>query len=300
MATSSSTTQNLIDEVKRWLLTGQREMLNRLADPINTATDQQLVMEFALEAIQAGAKISIDLEDMHVRSVSSPNVSVYRGRYGSTAATHPDASIVFVNPKFSQFEIFTEMNNELASLSSPANGLFQVRTVDLTYAAGRDAYNLTSVSNLESVLAVSYESIGADQRYVPIDHWRIQRELPVADFASGYALTISSSVDPGATIRVAYADGFSSLSTVSDVVVIQTGLPATCLDILVMGTAIRLSASREIARNFYEEQGDTRRAAEVPPGANLNAPRGLMAKYQERIAEEAARLQRRWPMRVTV
>ena len=53
--------------------------------------------------------------------------------------------------------------------------------------------------------------------------------------------------------------------------------------------------TREIARNLHESQGPTRRAEEVPPGAEQRAPIGLMQLYEDRIEDEVKRLGDWWP-----
>lgn len=286
-----TTVQKTIDQTKRWLFTGGREQRNKLNGAVN-ANASSLVMTYALESIAKGSRLSIDLEDYHVWSVSSLTATVDPGQYGSTSASHVNGSTVFVNAKFSNFEIFTELCNEMQSLS--AAGLYRVATLDLTYSAAIEAYNLTSVTSIEDVVAVSYETIGSTREYLPIHNWRLQRNLPTGDFASGFALTINDYVDPGRTVRVVYRTAYTLPTALSDDIV-TAGFPSSALDVLAMGTALRLSVSREIRRNFNEEQGDPRRPEEVPPGANNQAPAGLARKYQERRAEEVGKLLRRYP-----
>jgi hypothetical protein len=288
--------QAVLDQTKRWLFTGGREERNKLNGSLGS-TGASVTVEFALGAIQAGARISVELEDMHVWSAAGQVATVERGQYGSTATTHADDSLVFVNPKFSNNEIFTELCNEIDALSSPVSGLFQVTTVDLTFNPSYSAYDLTSVTNLDGILSVQYEDIGPSREYIPIDSWRLQRNLPTSDFASGFGLTLQQYVDPGRTVRVVYKQPFVRPSSLTDDLVSVSGLPATAGDVVAMGTALRLSTSREIRRNFNEDQGDTRRAAEVPANANLNAPSGLARKYEQRKNEEAARLRQRYPIR---
>lgn len=293
-AATSTTTQQVIDQTKRWLLTGAREQRNKLAVAVS-ANATTLTFTYALDGIKAGSRVSIDLEDYHVYATpTSTTATVDPAQYGSVSAAHLINSIVFVNPKFSQNEMFFEMKNEMQSLS--AAGVYRVATLDLTASAAREAYNLTSVTSAEDILALSYESIGATGEYLPLQNYRLQRNLPTGDFASGFALTINDYVDPGRTIRVAYRTAYTLPTTLSDDIV-SAGFPSSALDVLAMGTALRMSTSREIRRNFNEEQGDTRRADEVPAGANNQAPAGLRQMYLQRRAEEVGNLKRRYPPR---
>jgi hypothetical protein len=62
-----------------------------------------------------------------------------------------------------------------------------------------------------------------------------------------------------------------------------------------MGVQMRMMVSREPKRSFMESQGDTRRPEEVPNGAGAASWRSIAALRQQRIVEEATKLQARYP-----
>ena len=66
------------------------------------------------------------------------------------------------------------------------------------------------------------------------------------------------------------------------------------IDIPALGAEIDLTQPREISRNFMESQPDPRKAQEVAPGAVAGSVNALIARRVQRIAEEAARLQRQY------
>jgi hypothetical protein len=68
--------------------------------------------------------------------------------------------------------------------------------------------------------------------------------------------------------------------------------PAT--DIPPLGAEIQLTLPREIKRNFMESQPDPRKALEVLAGNVSNSVQALTILYNERVGEEAARLQRQY------
>ena len=72
-------------------------------------------------------------------------------------------------------------------------------------------------------------------------------------------------------------------------------LPNTAYDIPSLGAALKLQSMREPQRNFNTAQGDSRRAEEVPPGAQLRSVPALQIPYERRIKEEARRLKRMYP-----
>jgi hypothetical protein len=222
---------------------------------------------------------------------------VIRAAGGSTAASHAENARVVVNPVFSRFAVFRELNNELAALS--AKGLFAARTVDLTYQASIQGYNLTSVTSAEKILEVRAQRSGSDKRWdtVARNRWELQRNADTNVFASGFCLQLLDG-DPGRKVRVTYAGVFGALtSEASDPNDATVGFPATANDILPMGAAIRLALPREVARNVFEAQGEPRRATEVPPGAQVQSALALKRLYDERVREEANRLMRRYPRR---
>ena len=69
-----------------------------------------------------------------------------------------------------------------------------------------------------------------------------------------------------------------------------TLLQPSAYDLPPLGAAINLMAGREIKRNFTDDQGDVRRAVEVPAGAVAASANGLKQKRQLRINTEKARL----------
>jgi hypothetical protein len=296
-----TTLADVIAECRRYLMTGTREARNTLNGAIASTSSTSFTFTYDLGGINVGSRLSVDLEDVYVYAVSqgTKTATVGRGDNGSTAATHSDGAKVLVNPRFSDYEIFAAINHELQVLSSPSNGLFQVKTVDLTYNGAVDGYDLSSVTDLIQVTGVRYAAVGSSIEYPLIDPglWEHARNLDTAVFASGQALFMRGAVDPGRTMRVSYKAPFVALANLTDNVATVSKLHAEAHDILSLGAAIRLTAGREVHRNFDEVQGNTRRAGEVPPGANLGANRGLQQQYFKRVNEEKARLGVMYPMR---
>lgn len=284
-----------------YLMTGTRDARNKLNGAIASTSTATYTFLYDLTGLNVGSRISVDLEDHYVEAVSqgSKTATVSRGDFGTTAATHADAAKVLVNPRFSDAQILRAVNHELQSLSSPDNGLFQMKSVDITYNAAIDGYDLTSVTDLISVYGVRYAALGSEIEYPWVSQglWEHARNLDTAVFASGQAIFMRAPVDPGRTMRVFYKAPFVALSALTDNVATVSKLHAEAHDILALGAGIRLTAGREIHRNFDEAQGNTRRSGEVPPGANLGANRGLQQQYMKRVREEASRLGVMYPMR---
>ncbi len=291
----TATANDVLQEAWAYLYTGVRVERDKLATAMNSSVTT-LVDTYLRGGIKAGAKLSVDLEDMHVWANTGDTSTVQRGEFGSTAAAHAAGSIIHVNAEFTPFEVFKQMNNELKSLSSPGAGLFVPRVVTLTYAAATYGYDLTGVDNIDGIVDVMVQGASADA-WMSVTDWHVDHNLDTDVFASGHALFLGSGY-PGRDVRVVYRGQFSELADLDDDVETTTGLPYSAFDVLAMGAALRCAYPAEIDRNQMGSQGSGRRSSEVPAGARLNAVRGLAQQHRDRIKEERARLLRRYPTRL--
>lgn len=295
----STTCADLIAESKRYLYSGRYDPINKVTSSLNSS-ETSVTFTYGLGGIQAGSYICVDLEMMYVwqvTNVSTNTVTVERGVLGSTAAAHSAGALATLNPKFSDYAIFTALNAELDDLSSPQNGLFKVTNVTLTYNAAVRGYNLTSATDVREILTVQAETTGPEKAWPYLKNFTLRRNADTTDFASGFAVILEESGWQGRDIRVAYATKFSPFTATSDNIASVTGLPANANDIPPVGAALRLQYLREGQRNFNEAQPDTRRATETPPGSQLQGARGLEILRRRRIAAESVRLRRDYPHR---
>lgn len=284
-----------------YMLTGNTERLNRLSSALD-ATTATFTLERDLGALKEGAKLSIGLEDMYIFDVNagSNTVTVQRGHFGTTAVAHDAGSVATVNSRFTDAQIARTVNDDLDSLSSPSNGLFRMAHVDVTYNDSIMGYDLTGTLNIvvQSIWQVRFKDTGPEKDWRIMENWALQRDSDLTVFPSGNALFLRDVGFAGLPVRVWYRTPFNQLPALTSDVVTVAGLHTEAHDLLPVGAASRLTVGREIKRNFDETQGDTRRAGEVPPGANLGAFRGVLAWREQRIKEEAQRLQVMYPVRM--
>lgn len=284
---------DLVNEARLLLQAGSRPELNRLSGAVDASTTTMTV-EFATAGITRGSILAVDLELVYVWAVSSQNLTVRRGHLGSTAAAHADDALVEVNPHTSDFAVFRAINQEIASFSSPVHGLYRIGTVNLPYSPVRSGYDLTGITDIIDVLAVEAKGYLAGDR-ARINRWRLIRDQDTADFGSGTALYLYEGAVPGRDIEVTYKAPFATMTTLADDVEGVTGMTASMLDIPPLGAAARLVATREVRRASTDAQPEPRSAADVPPGTSRQAAAGLLALRNQRLREEATRLQATYP-----
>lgn len=295
-----STASDLVEETLSYLYAGTRESVLRLSgthdDTTTTLTFQDRVN------FDPGTVLSVDLEQILVWAVTENTATVQRGYQNSNPASHANSSVLTVNAKFPKFGVLRAINAELSALSSPANGLFQMRTLEFTYNSAIDGYDLedtvtdTAIVDPDSIYSVTYDESGPEKRWPEVKTWRLIRNANPSDFPSGYAIVLIGP-ESGRKVRVTYKSSYGSLANLSDDIQTTTGLSSHADDIPPLGAAFRLASVREVARNFFEHQSETRRADEVPSGSQLRGSAGLIQLRETRIKEERARLARQYPHR---
>lgn len=294
---------DLINQTEQHLLAGDRETMNVLTSSV-VAGDTSMTFTYQPDGIDSGSYIALDLEVIYVLSIAGNTATVLREMLGSTAASHAAGTLVYVNPKFSKWSMFNAINSEIVDLSGPPNGLFQVKDFTATTFPVQRTYAVPAQNtDLIKILEVRWIAPGPELRWDRVPRWGydVLRNMPEAgtgSFPSGMALRVEETMYPGRPLNVVYAAPFTPLTALSDDVATVTGLPTSSFDIPPLGAAARLMGVREAKRAFTESEVDTRRAAEVPVGANAKAAQTLLALLNERIKTEFIRLKQQWPDRM--
>lgn len=292
-----TTAQDWVNETRRHLLSGFREPVTKLTANINSS-ETTLTFLYEITSIKPGSVLSIGLERLYVWATpSSTTATVERGWTGTTAAAHTTSDIVRVNSRYDEYTILKALNHELNDLSSPMHGLFKVATLDLTYAASTDGYDMTAVTAaIGPPLRVLVEGTGTGD-WTPLkpSQYEYISSADTGDFASGRAVLMTSGYGvPGQSLRIIYRAPFTLLTDLSTDVA-TTGLPSTAYDIPALGAAATLAASRPMKRSDLDSQGSSRRAEEVTTQDALISPRGLLSERDRRIQAEASRLAAEYP-----
>ena len=291
-----TTVNDWVTTTRSTLMSGYVENRNKLSVAY-TKGGTSLTFSYPPDGIRPGARLSIGTNTFYVWTVSGQQATVSAAEDGSTDQDAQIGSLVRVSPRFTDDEIVKALAADLNDLSSPANGLFGIGTVDLTYNAILNGYDLgPTASDLISIYEVKYLTPGPqmDNPRIHTTGWRLNRNAISSQFPSGISLQLFEPAYPGYNVRVVYRSNFTMPTTLY-ANVSATGLLPSAYDIPPLGASIRLMAGREIKRDFTESQGDTRRAGEVPAGAVAASSRNLQILRQQRITSEAAKLEAIYP-----
>jgi len=332
---NGTTFGDLIEKVYRRVMGGIRERTVQLTTAVTDVQFTIPVNGSQAASIAPGVILSAELELMYVTAWDASNLTatVTRGYYGSVPSNHDAGVIVYLNPRYSRYDIGVAINDDLRDLSSPSNGLFRVDSTSIPFNPVFQGYDLGDLpNNFIDVLSVNFRIAPPTHNFPAIRNWRVQRQMfssaGSADsiFPSGQGIQLYEQGWPGLPMYLMYSAPFIPLVNLTDdvtmtpvsnlaaadapynykgVVPLVNGvpvqlanLPSTAIDIPALGAQIKLMESREIKRNFIEAQPDSRKATDVPAGATNASFRALQMERQARIDAEGDRLARQYNVRL--
>jgi hypothetical protein len=283
-------------------MSGHQEQLNRL-DSAYVAGSGTMSFDFDIAGIRQGTVLSVGTSTFYVWEASTTlkSATVQGSWDGTTDQDWPAGTVVRVAPRFTDAQILRALNEDINDLSSPASGLFQIGTTELTYDSALVGYDLSLAPNMISPIELRVENPGSFKEWtrIPSHKYRIVKGAPTGEegFDSGLALFLYDmwAGSTGDRLHLTYRKGFNNLSN-SFSTKIATGVPASAWDLPPIGAAISLMAGREIKRSFVESQGDSRRAAEVTGGKSTESVIALQRLRQQRITSEKQRLDGFYPI----
>jgi hypothetical protein len=242
--------------------------------------------------------LEIDDELIHIDSVDRSDRSAVispfgRGYRGSTAAAHSaDAKVTFA-PSFPRLSVKRAINDTIRAVYPSVYG---VASTTFSFNPSVTTYSLPAEA--QTVLALSYDTIGPSNEWLPIRRWRHDPTSNIGEYATGNAISIYEAIVPGRTVNVVYAKTPTPLSNANDVFTTVTGLEERSRDLIVYGAAYRMASFLDPGRlNFTSPEADQNDQTR-PFGSGTNTARYLLALYQQRLQEETNRLHDKYPVRV--
>jgi len=291
----------MIQQVLRRVQPGQQVEALTLSGSYTAGATSFVVSDPAgtiLPSLRPEIVIAMDLELFYVQAISGTTVTVVPGYLGSLEANHTSGTLVYLNPRFSAFDIMQAINDDLNDLCSAEIGLYTPASIEITYNPATIGYDMAGATNFVGgaggVLSVQQKMPYPIGYYVPMPRskWTLTSMANLTDFPSGYALRINGGGYPGMPFQVTYKAKFQPFIKLSDDATTVAGLAETMYDLPPLGAMVALVAPREIKRNQIDSAPDSRRATEVPPGSVMNSVAQVLALRQRRINAEFGNLVR--------
>lgn len=232
-------------------------------------------------------RAEIDDEIVYIDSVAGNNVVLQpwgRGADGSSAESHDLNTKVLFGPLFPRFFVKRAINDTIASIGVELKA--QAATT-FPFVASRSTYELPATTY--AVQQVTWQLVGPSRIWEPVKRWRFDSNANLTQFTTGKTIDLWDGIVPGRTVQIQYLKEPSSLSAGSDTLETTCGLPASCRDVVALGTAARLVSSIDVAlldpssvqAGFFDERRQI--------GSASSVARTIYALYQQRLAEELTR-----------
>lgn len=217
-----------------------------------------------------------------------------RGFQGTKAASHAVNSKVTFQPSYTRSGLKTEINNVIRAVFP---NLHAVAATTFTFRPSISTYALPN--SAESLLSVTFETVGPSRQWAPVRGYRLDTMADIQTFGTSNTITILSGVQAGATVRVTYSVEPDILESDSDDFADTTGLPESAKDVIVLGTVHRVLSAVDWGRIQYQAAEADSQSGRLPVGSATNAAKYVYAVFQQRLSEETAKLQKRFPIRIT-
>lgn len=298
------TVNNVIERVRRQLNSSLRHEFNVLSVSANQ-TDTTLTLQYDLTpAVRAGAIISIGYELMRVTAVNSSlkQITVIRGWHDSSAESHDAGDELLINPRFTRFDIFDALIDELASWETE---LYRVVSYQWTVDENQDTIEVPlEYEDAVGLVQVYRQWTSSDSTAWPSIKFRLQRGVVGswdAVYASGMLIRLitKNNYVPAGKIHALIALPFDiaePLSESSNLVSIL-GLSPSQVDLLVQGIKLRLLTDDENIRGSRLGADVSRMDAVNPINATTEMVQTARANYIRRYQEEVTKLRARYPMK---
>jgi hypothetical protein len=235
--------------------------------------------------------IWVDSYDKNTGVVTIPPYG--RGYLGTTKSSHTSGTQVIVKPTYPRNNIKKAINDTVRAIFPSVFGTgtytFEYSPAVLTYALPND---------VETILAIAWQTVGPTQEWVPIRSWRIDPMASTTEFNSNNSLSVYDTIVPGRTVQVFYTKQPDTFEIDQDDYEDVTGLPLSCKDVLVYGAAYRMASMIDPGRLTLTSPEADIQSNKIPLNAGTNAARYLLALYTQRLDEETSKLRDRYPIRV--
>lgn len=292
------TLNEMVDEVRSSLAgyTLRQDRISYLTAGINT-TD--LAISIGSSANLAKGVIEVDDELIWIDNFSQTNSVLNaapgfgRGYQGTTASPHAQYAQVTLSPTFPRLMIKKAINDVINSLYPK---LWSVASTTFTFNASQTTYPLPD--DVESILYMSWQTTGSSLEWLPINRWRADPMANIATFNTTNTVNIYENIQPGRTVQVYYTTTPNTLDSNTDDYADVTGLPDSSVEVIILGACYKLLSYVDSGRiNLSSAEADLN-DTKIPSTAGVASSRYIYALYNQRLNEEALKLQDKYPIRI--
>jgi hypothetical protein len=292
------TLNEMIDEVRSSLAgyTLRQDRITYLTAAVNT-TD--LALSIGSSANLAKGIIEVDDEliwvDNFNQSTSVLNAApgFGRGYQGTSPAPHSQYAQITLAPTFPRLMIKKAINDVINSLYPK---LWAVSSTTFTFNASQTTYALPD--DAESILYMSWQTTGSSLEWLPINRWRADPMANVATFNTQNTVNIYENIQPGRTVQVWYTTEPTTLDSNTDDYADVTGLPGSSAEVVILGASYKLLSYLDAGRiNLSSAEADLN-DTKISSSAGVASSRYIYALYNQRLNEEALKLQDKYPIRI--
>jgi hypothetical protein len=292
------TLSDMIDEV-RSSLAGYTLRQDRITYLNSAITSTATAVPIGSSSNLAKGIIEIDDELIWIDNFSQASSTLNaapgfgRGYQNTNASPHAQYAQVTLSPTFPKNIIKKAINDTINSFYPK---LWSVASVTFTFNASQTTYALPD--DLESILYMSWQTTGSSLEWLPINRWRADPMANVAAFNTQNTVNIYENIQPGRTVQVWYATTPNTLDNPTDDYADVTGLPASSAEVVILGASYKLLSYIDSGRiNLSSAEADLN-DTKIPSTAGVSSSRYIFALYQQRLNEEALKLQDKYPIRI--
>ena len=293
-----ATLAEMVDEV-RSSLAGYTLRQDRITYLDSAITTTSTAIPVGSSSNLAKGIIEIDDELIWIDNFSTSNNTLNaapgfgRGWQGTAPAPHSQYAQVTLTPTFPRTVIKQAINDTINSFFPK---LWAISSTTFTFNASQTTYPLPD--DVESIIYASWQTTGSSLEWLPINRWRADPMANIATFNTTNTINIYENIQPGRTVQVYYTTTANTLDANTDDFADVTGLPDSCRDVVTLGASYKLLSYVDSGRiNLSSAEADLN-DTKIPSSAGVASSRYIFALYNQRLNEEALKLQDKFPIRI--
>jgi hypothetical protein len=235
--------------------------------------------------------VEIDDELIYVKGANATNGTlsvlgtgsnpVGRGWRSSGATSHPTGSLVRNNPLFPRDQVRRAINDTIKGMLFPV-----LENYTFTFTGSQYAYVLPD--DVVNITGVSWEFPDSTKVWGLIKRWRLDRNY-LYNGETKSAIILNEAPMPGKPVRVQYTRYPTELT--DEELLIDSGLPASCEDVVRLGAMWRLLSTVDPGKVTATSVSADALDQPVAAGASTNAAKYIFQLYTVRLSEEIAKQQ---------